>query len=281
MMFLSYLVQIHFIVITLATWKFRTILFKPHRHNSLSMRYGQSLLQPLASQKNIISLRDAYDKLQNARSLSLRDLYSYIDFLLISIEETKPTVADKLYNRLLEVCLERRLPHYTATVFKQFLDRNIPYSSSVLTAVIALIAEEGDFSAALEIYDKIISMGVSPTLHNFTPLLRNAGSSTRAKQVLQRMEMCGVESNVITFTTAIKSLESTADWRSGLELLEWMKCLGIEPNEITYCCIITLTSKDQAGLLRIYETILILFFPLAEINNYRLCTTHSFSVVIL
>ena len=238
------------VVSVVSVWKIQTNMRRHTVSRSfLSMRHSQSILQPFSLQKNSISLRDAYDKLQDARSLTVRDLYSYIEFLLISIEESKPAVADKLYNRLLEVCLERRLPHYLVTVFQAFLDRNIPYSSGVLTAVTALIAEQGDFSSALEIYDKIISMGVSPTLHNFTPLLRNAGSSTRAKQVLQRMEMCGVESNVITFTTAIKSLESTADWRSGLELLEWMKCLGIEPNEITYCCIITLTSKDQAGII--------------------------------
>ena len=224
-----------------------------HRGPIRPIHYDSSILleiqgrAPSSMQKRTITLRDAVEKLQNTRSLSSIELQSYMDLTLRLIEETKPVIADKLYLRLLDISIEHKLPDFAIKVFNNIVDRNIQYSGATVSGVMTLIAKTGDIDAAFEIFSKLASNGYSPTLHNFTPLLRCAGSATRAKQLLQRMELSGVESNAITYTTAIKSLEATADWRSGLELLEWMKCRGVQPNEITYCCILTLTSRDQAG----------------------------------
>jgi len=208
----------------------------------------------VSPQENSKLLKEMLDTLHQSRSLPLKECCNYIECILEQLKFLKKPMSDRFYIRLLEVCMCYRLSDYAVKVFHYILDYNIPYSSSLFTALVSIIADEGIFSDALVVLDKAVSMGFQPSIHNFTPLLRTAGSAAKAKQILQRMEVCGVDSNVITFSTAIKSLEATADWRSALELLDWMRCKGIAPNEITYCCVITLTSKNGAGGHVAYQT---------------------------
>ena len=96
-------------------------------------------------------------------------------------------------------------------------------------------------------FDSAIASGLQPSVHNFSPLLKSCGSSSRARELLQRMDFVNVESNVISFTAAIKSCESSGDWRGALEILDLMRVCDVAPNEVTYSCIINVASQGNAG----------------------------------
>lgn len=189
-------------------------------------------------------LKYAFDMLQESTSLPSAEVTSHLEHILSILEESNH---DWLYIRLLEICLYHKSIDFAERAFQNMLRLNIPFSNNFFSSFITSLVDLDAFDTALRVIDKAFGHGFMPSVHSFTPLLKSAGSAGRAKQVLHQMEVCGVERNVISFTTAIKSLDASADWRGALELLDWMRCLGIAPNQISYCCAITLTSKDHAG----------------------------------
>ena len=161
---------------------------------------------------------------------------SFLEFREIAL--VKP-VADKIWYTIFDACLRRRFESLAVEMFDLMVSKYIPCSSHQLTSLLLLVQEKGSYEEALAFLDKAVAVGMEPTVHNFSPLLKACGSARKARQILARMQVCKVEPNVISFSAAIKSCEQMGDWRSSIELLELMRAYGVAPNEITYCCIIS------------------------------------------
>ena len=161
---------------------------------------------------------------------------SFAEFREIAL--VKP-VADKIWHTIFDACLRRRLESLAVEMFDLMVSKYVPCSSHQLTSLLLLVQEKGSYEEALAFLDKAVAVGMEPTVHNFSPLLKACGSAKKARQILARMQVSRVEPNVISFSAAIKSCEQMGDWRSSIELLELMRAYGVAPNEITYCCIIS------------------------------------------
>ena len=107
------------------------------------------------------------------------------------------------------------------------------------------------FDDSLKLFDSAINLGLQPSVHNFSPLLKSCGSPKKARELLKRMDFVGVESNVISFTAAIKSCEKSGDWQGALEILDLMRMCDITPNEVTYSCLINAASQGSAGAVAV------------------------------
>jgi pentatricopeptide repeat protein len=59
------------------------------------------------------------------------------------------------------------------------------------------------------------------------------------------MQECGVESDVITYSSIISACEKSSQWERALELLSEMRERGIEPNVITYSAAISACEKGS------------------------------------
>ena len=140
---------------------------------------------------------------------------------------------------LLDAIIIWKFDKYVIQIFNHMLYLNITISGNIMSRLLHFLCDYNKFDECLEILDKAVNHGFHPTILNFTPILKICYHSNRAKKVLQRMEFYNFDINVISYTSAIKSCEITSDWKSALELLDFMQIVGIKPNDITYCSIIT------------------------------------------
>ena len=110
------------------------------------------------------------------------------------------------------------------------------------------LLSQKDHDKAYRIWQTALSLGMQPSVHNFSPLLKKSNSTTRTRELLQQMDYYGIEPNVITLTAAIKSCELTGDWKFALDLLDLMRAIDIPPNEITYSCAISVCSNGAGSV---------------------------------
>lgn len=110
-----------------------------------------------------------------------------------------------------------------------------------------LLSQQSDFDLSYRMFTRALELGMQPSVHNFSPLLKKSNSTVKTRELLQQMDYYGIEPNVISITAAIKSCEGTGDWQFALELLDLMRGIGILPNEITYSCAISVASQGIAG----------------------------------
>lgn len=174
--------------------------------------------------------------------LAVRDIVEKI----FQLDSVRP-ISEKLWYVILDATLKRRSDTFAIDIFRHMHKLCIVCSNHQLTSLLLIANERLTQDECLQIFDDAVSIGVEPTVQNFSPLLKMAGSARRARLILARMQLSKIEPNVISFSAAIKSCEQMSDWRSAIELLELMKAVGIKPNEITYCCIISAASKGWAG----------------------------------
>ena len=107
----------------------------------------------------------------------------------------------------------------------------IDLSPHMITELLKCACNVGLYDEALAVFDTSIAYGFEPTVHNFSPLLKSCGSMGSLRELLQRMEHCGISPNVISYTAAIKSCEPSGNLESVLSILELMRSCGVEPNE--------------------------------------------------
>eukprot|EP01038_Epipyxis_sp_PR26KG_P006246 gene6246-8604_t len=156
-------------------------------------------------------------------------------------------LSDKSWNALFTIVLQRKLINYIPTIVYKLIDLNIKILPGTINQVLTIMCENASFNETIKILDTLISANIDISIQMFSPLLKSCGSAKHAKSLFQRMHDLGHEINVISCTAAIKSCESTGDWRSALELMDLMRTIGVSPNEITYCCAISVASKGMVG----------------------------------
>jgi hypothetical protein len=132
--------------------------------------------------------------------------------------DSQKHIPEKYWYAILDSCLRRKSDLFALDVFKEMVRLNVPCTSHQLTGLLILISEKVSYEECLQYFDAALSVGLEPTVHNFSPLLKSCGSARRARQILARMQLSRIEPNVISFSAAIKSCEQTGDWKSSVEV---------------------------------------------------------------
>jgi hypothetical protein len=125
--------------------------------------------------------------------------------------------------------------------------RNYVCNSVQMSSLLTLLTLEGNIDLSFELFTEAIKIGLKPSVHHFSPLLKFCNTTMRAKKTLILMDNHGIEPNEITISAVIKSCELSGDWKFSLELLDFMRSLEIYPNQITYSCLITIMSQHAKG----------------------------------
>lgn len=176
---------------------------------------------------------------------SYTSIKSTLDFIF-KASETKH-IPERFWYVALDATLKRKADLFAYQVFNHMLRINLPCTSHQLTSLLVLLSDKLTHEECLKCFDNALAVGLEPTVHNFSPLLKSCGGAQRAREILARMQLARIEPNVISFSAAIKSCEQVGDWQSSIELLELMRAYGVQPNEITFCCIISAASKGWAS----------------------------------
>ncbi len=175
-------------------------------------------------------------------TLPQKDLAQYLEFIA-SNENDTDSISERQWITLLELSLKHRNVTLSNMIFEEMAKRSLSCDSIHMMGLLS----QKDHNKAYEIWHTALSLGMQPSVHNFSPLLKRSNSTTRTRELLQQMDYYGIEPNVITLTAAIKSCEATGDWKFALDLLDLMRAVDILPNEITYSCAISVCSNGAAG----------------------------------
>ena len=205
--------------------------------------YADQALYTLLTCHGGIDLEDG-DKLAMGTQLGLT---SKDRQLLYSCDIDSNELTSKEWYALLDHCIRLRAPRLYYCFLHE--EAGVESTDTHHHRTVDLCVLRGHYEEALAVFDTSIAYGMEPTVHNFSPLLKSCGSATKARELLQRMEHCGISPNVISYTAAIKSCEPSGNLESVLAIMELMRSCGVEPNEVTYCCVISVASKGMQGTL--------------------------------
>jgi pentatricopeptide repeat protein len=167
----------------------------------------------------------------------------------VSVLQKGVTVQDKKldskqWNELLVSAIAYNLGDIALRVFNRMNELKVPSASHISVKLVSHLAERHRMEDAQKVLATLATQSTPLTVHHYLALLRCSGSFSVAQNVLFQMECARFDINVMTYSTAIKSCESTSDVTAALQLLDQMKAMGIPPNEITYCCAISVASKS-------------------------------------
>lgn len=151
----------------------------------------------------------------------------------------------KQWNELLEASLYYKQNIMVLKLMGRMRELHVALAPEVGLRLITHLAEEGDFEESRNTLQYMHNCGNAHSVHPYLALLRCSGSFTRAQSVLFLMERARLRVNVMTYSVAIKSCERTGDIASALHLLQQMRVVGIPPNDVTYCCAISVASKAR------------------------------------
>lgn len=173
------------------------------------------------------------------------DLHAVLE--LISKNPEKADISEAEFITMFESSVKNHNTTTSYAIFDEMLKRGVICTSAHMTALLSIAHSNGDTEKAYQLFMDAINLGMKPSVHNFSPLLKHSNSPSRTRELLQLMDFYGIEPNVISLTAAIRSCEPTGDWKFALELLDLMRAINVTPNEITYSCIISVASQGAAG----------------------------------
>ena len=183
------------------------ILSFHNKFNSFSYK-----LRRFNTQNSIESnIRDSIVKV-NSDLISPKQAKFYID----NVFDQAPRLSQKMWIKLLDSCIKWKFIDYSYQIFKKMGELNVQCSNFQMTWLLTSLSDEGRYDDALETLETCISLGLNPSVQNFSPLLRSCDSIEKSRELLQRMESIGIEPNVISYTAAIKSCERLCDWKGAL-----------------------------------------------------------------
>jgi pentatricopeptide repeat protein len=198
---------------------------------------------------------DLADGVKLASGAQLGEEAKYIDAELLYDCEVNDDDNDEFHAKewyeLLDHSIRLGYSRFSIKIFYKMKRLGLNINTHTITELLKCACAEGHYDEALAVFDTSISYGMEPTVHNFSPLLKSCGSVGKARELLQRMEHCGISPNVISYTAAIKSCEPSGNLESVLAIMELMRACGVQPNEVTYCCVISVASKGMQGTLAV------------------------------
>ena len=157
------------------------------------------------------------------------------------IVENRSSGLQKCFRQSLDAKNVEEALHHSA----EMLEANITCSPVLMTSFLTLIQETSCTEKAMIVFEAFIERGlVDPNIQHFSPLIRGSSSSDQAFDLLDRMKALGLEPNVFSYTSAISSCETNADWQGAMRFLSSMRSSGNhKPNEVTFSCLISVAAS--------------------------------------
>ncbi|EFC46752.1 predicted protein [Naegleria gruberi] len=124
---------------------------------------------------------------------------------------------------------------------------NIKADTILFTILLTLCADNQLYEEGVKLHEiikvlKISSLELSNTLMNF---YTKCGQTSISLEIFEELKKEN-KTNVVSWNSAIQALRSRKDITRAFELLEEMKKLNIEPDEITYVSLLTLCADSVA-----------------------------------
>ena len=116
--------------------------------------------------------------------------------LLYSCDIEDNDLRAREWHEILEHSIRLGFPEYSVKIFYRMKSLGLELSAHTITELLKCACASGLYDEALAVFDTSIARGMEPTVHNFSPLLKSCGSVDKARELLQRMEHCGISPNV-------------------------------------------------------------------------------------
>ncbi|XP_057863564.2 pentatricopeptide repeat-containing protein At4g21065 [Cryptomeria japonica] len=181
---------------------------------------SNTLIAMYAKCGSIRKAREVFDKLPN------RDLVSW-----------NAIIAGYAQHGLVERALE---------VFNQMQQADVQSDQFTVSSILSVCTKTGALERGVEVHQRVIESGLLSEVVAVNALIdmyAKCGKIQKARQLFEKM----YDRNVISWTTMIAGYALHGYGKDSLELFELMKHSGIDPNHVSFVCV--LYACNHAGLV--------------------------------
>lgn len=171
-------------------------------------------------------------------------------------------------------CLMRFAVECGRTDLSQRLSSKAP--SMAIQSYMSLIraaGRDGDVDSAFNVLESVKSIGVSMDTLAYNSLLdvcASAGYMDRAKRLVQEIKEQGLV-DLVTFNTLLKGYCTKRDFNSALGVLEEIRSNGLQPNEISYNCVLNAAAScNRCNFTEVWKLIKMMERDQIKLDHYTM-----------
>ncbi|XP_027361718.1 pentatricopeptide repeat-containing protein At5g13770, chloroplastic [Abrus precatorius] len=154
----------------------------------------------------------------------------------------------EVYTKLVLMYVEEGLLEKTLEVVNAMQDGDVKVSDCVLCAVVNGFSKKRGFSAAVKVFEELISQGYEPGQVTYASVLNaycRLGQHSKAERVFSEMEQKGFDKCVYAYSSMIVMYGRTGRVRSAMKLVARMKEIGCKPNVWIYNALIDMHGREK------------------------------------
>ncbi|RDY08282.1 Pentatricopeptide repeat-containing protein, chloroplastic, partial [Mucuna pruriens] len=202
-----------------------------------------------------------YFREMTKKGISEYSIYSTLIYSFASLREVdvaeellreakgKTMIKDpEVYLKLVLMYVEEGLLEKTLEVVKAMEDAEVKVSDSVLCTVVNGFSKKRGFSAAVKVFEDLISQGYEPGQVSYASVVNaywRLGQYNKAEKVFLEMEQKGFDKCVYAYSSMIVMYGRTGRVRSAMRLVAKMKERGCKPNVWIYNSLIDMHGRDK------------------------------------
>ncbi|KAK7310383.1 hypothetical protein RJT34_07860 [Clitoria ternatea] len=168
---------------------------------------------------------------------------------LVREAKSRTVIRDpEVYVKLVLMYVEEGFLERTLEVVKAMEDAGVKVSDCVLCAVVNGFSKKRGFSAAVKVFEMMISQGYEPGQVTYASVINayfRLGQYIKAEKVFQEMEQKGFDKCVYAYSSMIVMYGRTGRLRSAMKLVAKMKERGCKPNVWIYNSLIDMHGREK------------------------------------
>lgn len=166
---------------------------------------------------------------------------------LLREAQSKTMIRDpEVYSKLVVMYVEEGLLEKTLEVVEAMNDAGVKVSDCVLCAVFNGFSKRRGFSAAVKVFEKLISKGYEPGQVTYASAINaycRLGQYSKAEKAFSEMEQKGFDKCVVAYSSMIVMYGKTGRLRDAMRLVAKMKEKGCKPNVWIYNSLIDMHGR--------------------------------------
>ncbi|KAK7308594.1 hypothetical protein VNO77_42213 [Canavalia gladiata] len=154
----------------------------------------------------------------------------------------------EVYTKLVLMYVEEGLVQKTLEVVKAMEDADVRVSDCVLCAIVNGFSKKRGFSAAIKVFQELISKGYEPGQVTYASVINaycRLGQYSKAESLFSEMEQKGFDKCVYAYSSMIVMYGRTGRLRCAMRLLAQMKERGCQPNVWIYNSLIEMHGRAK------------------------------------
>ncbi|XP_061376312.1 pentatricopeptide repeat-containing protein At5g13770, chloroplastic [Gastrolobium bilobum] len=154
----------------------------------------------------------------------------------------------EVYLKLVLMYVEEDLLDKTLEVVKAMKDEGAKVSDCILCAVVNGFSKRRGFSAAVIVFEQLISQGYEPGQVTYASVINayfRLGQYSKAEKVFSEMEQKGFDKCVVAYSSMVVMYGRTGRLRNAMRLVAKMKERGCKPNVWVYNSLIDMHGKAK------------------------------------